>query len=352
MFLFLISVLLNLGSCHESAPPQLPDEIVDTTSHDFVWERLMLGDGGSSILYDVAIISDTLAYAVGEVYLRDNFGDLDPDAFNLVRWDGITWTPMRIQFYSICGQPSRSSFPAAAVFAFGATDIWIAMNGDQIARWDGVRQTSTMCLPVSFSVARLWGESPTSVYAVGDAGNILHFDGSTWQELSSGSLLDFKDIYGARDARTGSTEILAVAGNPYVSLARTIVRINGTTVTAVSDSGIDNALKGVWFLPGDDYYVVGGGVYEKDSIEMVRWIQRYVSTKFTGCIRGAARNDVFIAGDFGEVLHYSGRTWKSYLPQTAISTGLYYSIAARGDMVIAVGVDGARGVILMGRRTQ
>ena len=43
---------------------------MDTTSHNFTWEIDTLGDGGSSVLRDVAIINDTLAYAVGEIYKK------------------------------------------------------------------------------------------------------------------------------------------------------------------------------------------------------------------------------------------------------------------------------------------
>ena len=42
---------------------------MDTTSHAFTWQSFTFGDGGGSCtLYDVAIINDTLAYAVGEIY--------------------------------------------------------------------------------------------------------------------------------------------------------------------------------------------------------------------------------------------------------------------------------------------
>jgi hypothetical protein len=58
---------------------------MDTTSHNFTWQIDTLGDGSSSVLYDVAIIDDTLAYAVGEIYKRDSVGNWDPNAYNLVK---------------------------------------------------------------------------------------------------------------------------------------------------------------------------------------------------------------------------------------------------------------------------
>ena len=41
---------------------------LDTTSHDFSWKTFTFGGGGGSVLNDVAIVNDTLAYAVGEIY--------------------------------------------------------------------------------------------------------------------------------------------------------------------------------------------------------------------------------------------------------------------------------------------
>ena len=52
-----------------------------------------------------------------------------------------------------------------------------------------------MCLPVSFTIYKLWGENPSSVYAVGANGNIMHYSGTTWQRVESATMLDIKDIW-------------------------------------------------------------------------------------------------------------------------------------------------------------
>ncbi|MDI6804173.1 MAG: hypothetical protein QME58_10045, partial [Bacteroidota bacterium] len=55
---------------------------MDTTSHNFNFEVFYLGDGNSSVLYDVAVLSDTLAYAVGEIYKRDSAGNFETEPYN------------------------------------------------------------------------------------------------------------------------------------------------------------------------------------------------------------------------------------------------------------------------------
>jgi len=57
-------VLLVLMTCKDNPPGPPTDRPPDTTNHEFTWQTFTLGDGGSSVLYDVAIINDTLAYAV------------------------------------------------------------------------------------------------------------------------------------------------------------------------------------------------------------------------------------------------------------------------------------------------
>jgi len=88
---------------------------MDTTSHDFRWEIYTLGDGtGSSCLYDVAIINETLAYAVGEIYRNDT-------TFNVAKWNGKERELMRIESL-VCGSPSYANGLAGQIIFFQNDD--------------------------------------------------------------------------------------------------------------------------------------------------------------------------------------------------------------------------------------
>jgi hypothetical protein len=67
--------------------------------------------------------------------------------------------------------------------------------------------------------------------------------------------------------------------------------------------------------------------------------------------RGTAANDVYAVGHFGEVLHRSGKTWRSYQSEVGIPGGIYRRVAAKGPLVIVAGTDPPWGAILVGRRT-
>ncbi len=319
---------------------------LDTTSSNFTFQTFTLGGAASSVLNDVAIINDTLAYAVGQIYGYDSTGQVDQQPYNLAVWNGQSWKILRIYFNTICGQLSLTPYPATAIFALSDTDIWIAGAG-QIVRFSGHTQTSSMCVetPTSFEINKIWGNNANSMYVVGDGGSIAYYNGSIWTQIASGTTLDILDIYGA------GNDILAVASdnNPY---GETILSINGNTATQISSNPLgEDELYGVWFIPNRHYYVVGDGIYEKHLLSESAWkngtleITQYATTS----VKGNGINDVFVVGGYGEFLHWNGVRWQSYRAITGLS-GSYTRVAVDGDFVIAVGQNNTQAAITIARR--
>ena len=74
---------------------------MDTTSHNFTWQTFTFGgQGGSSTLFDVAIINENDIWAVGEMYVYDSTGA--PVLYNAVHWDGSKWELKRIKYFGQC----------------------------------------------------------------------------------------------------------------------------------------------------------------------------------------------------------------------------------------------------------
>jgi hypothetical protein len=194
------------------------------------------------------------------------------------------------------------------------------------------------------------------MYFVGRAGNIIRYANATWQSVSSGTTLTLQDIWGSVNPATGQTEILAVASDPYTSYDRRILKIAGTTVSTLSDSGITRALSGVWFAPSRGYFVSGGGFYGKPSLGDAQWVNGLQGSglmiQYLDAVRGNAVNDIFAAGANGDLLHFNGSTWHNFRDQTGLSYGEYYAIAVKGDLVMAVGEDIGRAVVALGRRVR
>jgi hypothetical protein len=325
---------------------------MDTTSHEFSWQSWEFGTTGSSRLYDVAIIDENDIWAVGEINIADTSMN-GYTTYNAVHWDGTKWELKRIYFPTVCGSTSVTSYPAKAIFTFDDGQIWISSSGDKIARLQNGVQIDKFCLPsnVSMSINKLWGSSSENLYAVGNNGNIAHWDGRKWTKIESGTDLNFIDIYGSTDSKTGEQQILAVCTR-NLPLDKGIYRIEGNTATQISSAPIQWELFALWFIPNRHYYVVGSGIYEKKFLSDSTWKNGPLDITHYGTtgIRGNELNNVFVAGAFGEFLHFNGITWKSYINELGWFNGSYGGVALKDNMVITVGYESAKAKILIGKK--
>jgi len=142
-------------------------------------------------------------------------------------------------------------------------------------------------LPQGDALLSVWGFAPDHLWAVGDRGRVLRYDGAAWQ---------------------------------------------------VADPGPREYLAGVWGARPDDLFVTGynGKVLRFDG---GRWwdLPTGVTNDFNG-IWGSGPNDVFTVGDRGVILHYDGTCWR---PQVTGTTDLFFGVSGTGPTdVWAVGGRG------------
>jgi hypothetical protein len=339
-------------NCHHATEP--PINQVDTTSHNISWQVDMLGDGNSSLLYDVAILSDTLVYAVGEIYKVDSSGhSYDPRPYNLIRWNGTRWDLERVTVHSYYGWVTPV---LTGIIAFSPDDVWTVgtdpyhFNGTAWEDFDIRRLLSDDSLTVS----RGWGSSSTGMYFGGHWGNLIHYDGTHWQKLSSGTKMEILDIYGAPSGQGANYEILALACDPYSSPDHRMLQLIGQTVLTLPQSGITEPLNTLWFVPGKQYYAAGSGVYQKNTLADATWRNQPhdITIYYTEAVRGTGTNDVFLVGNVGDIMHFNGNIWHSYQPQTQLHPGYYRSVAVKGDQIFAVGGTASLAAVARGRRVE
>ncbi|NWG27168.1 MAG: glucosyl transferase [Ignavibacteriaceae bacterium] len=334
------------GGQQQVSSNELNVTTMDTTSHDFTFQSWTFGTIGSSTLYDVVIINENNIWAVGEIKIADTSQN-GYTMYNAVHWDGIEWALKRIP-YLFQGDSFYS--PIYAIFAFNADDIWFGIGN--LIHWDGIKYWSIGISSVFPSlVKKIWGSSSNNLYVVGNNGTIAWYNGVQWRRIESGTELDFHDIYGATDPKTGEQQILAVCSR-NLPLGKGIYRIQENTVVEISSAPIQWELYAVWFIPNRHYFVIGNGIYEKKFLTDFLWkdngfdITHYATTG----IRGNGLNDVFIAGAFGEFLHFNGITWKSYINELGWFSGSYGGVAVKDNMVITVGYESAKAKILIGKK--
>ena len=91
----------------------------------------------------------------------------------------------------------------------------------------------------------VWGSSASDVFAVGGGGVILHYNGSTWTQMSSNTGEPLFGVWGS------SASDVFTAGSGGI-----ILRYNGSTWTDVASSNT-NTLRGVWRCSSADTFAVG-----------------------------------------------------------------------------------------------
>jgi len=329
----------------------------DTTSHNFVFQIDTLGDGESSILSDVFILNENDIWAVGQIYLKDASGNFT-SPYNVARWDGTKWNLQRLalpQYNFDCTIAFYSSALATAVYGFSPATV-ILTDGISVLKLNGEQISHYPCIPLPMlgdgRIVKLWGTSENSFYAVGSKGIIFHYNGSSWQKLASGTIVDIQDIWGAVDSKTGQPTILAVASyRAAVPQAKQLFGIQNNTVSILPDTGLPFDLSGIWFTAGERYFVVGDGVYYSDVLGNPWQSDSSHPLLYKDGIRGLAQNDIFITGSFGLVSHYNGTTWKHYtgseLPRFY---GRYKAASYKRNSLVAVGWLDEKAIILRGLR--
>jgi hypothetical protein len=321
---------------------------MDTTSHNFTFETFTFGGtAGSSTLYDVAIINENDIWAVGEIYVADTSQNGYTN-YNAVHWDGTNWNLQQIMFYTICGQQSRTSYPASSVFAFSENEVWIAMDGDQIAKIENGVQSQTMCLPWSFVINKIWGSNGNNLYVVGNNGNIAFFNGTRWTRIESGTDLIIRDVWGGNNQGSNHRKVFCTVLSSVVLGEHKILTIDENNVVDSLHWDIGRIVTSSWTKEGKFVYTSGWGVFNNKS---GRWEEeRSIPLFYTNRIRGTALNNIIVVGNYGFLAHYNGAGWKVYDEFLQLSSADFYSVSVEGGIMAAVGYNGESGLIVIGRK--
>jgi len=155
------------------------------------------------------------------------------------------------------------------------------------------------------SIHDVWGSSSADVFAVGDGGTILHYDGSTWNPMQSGTIQILRGIWGS-----SSAYVFAVGWNS------TILHYDGSTWSPMQSwNRLELHFLGVWGSSSSDVFAVGysgliehydGSIWKRMPIETGTYLKEGILG-----VWGTSSSDVFAVGLDGLILHYDGSTWRS-----------------------------------------
>jgi hypothetical protein len=147
--------------------------------------------------------------------------------------------------------------PLWGAWVSAVDDVWV-VGGDGFDRppvlchYDGVAWTNVALPELSFDAKglfKVFGVAPDDVWAVGDAGLLLHWDGTLWSQVVVDTPSDLISLWGP-----SGDELLAVGGRANGVLARKDAA--GWTLAALAEV---SGLNGVWMDAAGEAHIVGIG---------------------------------------------------------------------------------------------
>jgi len=303
---------------------------MDTTSHNFSagggWQSFTFGEHSSSTLYDVAIIDENNIWAVGEIYMNDSLGRPDPNAYNAVHWDGNKWELIKIG--------GSGGWACRTVLAFSKNDIWF----EGTIHWDGskitVHQNGFPLQPNGdgWQINKMWGTSSSDLYAVGNGGNIAHYNGVSWKKIESGTTAIIGDICGIVNNKDEFDK--------YLTTGEALIKLDSkNNATKIEVEG-DMFLSVLWGKSERLIYTAGNGVvlYKNNKWEKV---DKPEINKIYG-IKGQDYNDVYGISAAYAILHFNGYSWETI---SSFPNHVFYRLDVKKNTTVAAGWFGDKATI-------
>ena len=157
------------------------------------------------------------------------------------------------------------------------------------------------------------------IYIVGNVGNMYTTTAQAGSKIESGTTLNINDIWGDYNQKTHEWEILAVGGNILAGYDNIILQIqSNNSIQKINSDSVNWPLGTLWFQSGKNYYIALSGIFQKHNLNESFWKNNiYSITTYTVFrVRGQEINDVAAVGGVGELLHFNGTTWKSFIEDT------------------------------------
>ncbi len=287
--------------------------LMDTTSHNFVWEIDTLG-GNGSYLMDVAIIDENNVWVGGDI-------QADGGPYGAAIWDGEQWSLKKLE-------TETSNVRPRGIWAFSDNNIWFASGS--IYHWDGNETTLEWLRDIGTgeTVEKIWASSQSNIFFVGNEGTIVHYDGESFERMESGADIDLLDIWGTSENDVwvsgkdyNESVILHYDGSIW---SKFYERDNTIDPYTMPEDEILLSIASVWRDPEIDTLIAVGswGVFHASISNQgfARWVypRRWdipegVAMGYPFRVRGRAYNDIFVVGQRNSILHFNGNTWHNYL---------------------------------------
>lgn len=301
-------------------------QTMDTTSHNFVWEIDTLGIYGS-YLNDVTIVNENDIWVVGMIKTDepDTVHNTSYTNYNAAHWDGEEWELIQIA-------PPPFVFAQLTAIHFINGELWVTGTAPMKKGDDG--WFAFPSYPTTGWINAIWGTSSNNIYFVGNSGAIVHYDGTNFTEMDSGTDINLLDITG-----NATGEKLFVSGQDnydghHGSILIGLEEVEWNIILE-SESYLGNPNEGDYGhfeaidIQGDTLFVSAAeGLIKIDiSTGNIVFISSYDAKTQGFTIKGLSvqsSNDIMLFGGSGQIVHYNGVYWNLDEQVTANQMGEYY----------------------------
>lgn len=326
---------------------------MDTTSHEITWVIDTLGGIQSRV-------NGLWGSGVNNVYAVGKF-QLDTTS-HLASWDGSKWTYLRPD--AINDWYGIGAGELTNIFGVSSNKIWVVgyrygyfppnykdsiwgfvaeLNGTQ---WKKISPNA----PGEYFIS-IWASSENDIWITTAAGFVYHYNNGVWEKLSTGTNYYFSDIWGF------SNKEIYIVGGPTDYSTGIVLKYNGQNWERINVLPPNSIVtfESIWGTSNKYMFVASdGGLFTNNKGMWSEIIYPGLRSALV-LVRGSGKNNVFVCGHLGKLLHYNGHSWKNYETQFGgsdiwILQALY--ILNNTAFIGGVGGEGfdRRGIILRGRR--
>lgn len=307
----------------DTSPDTVPDvdtgDAMDTAEVEVGpvdWDPLSLGDEG--VIDDVVLVSNKLGFAAS--------------GSRVLRWDGKLWAAY--------GEPGGSDGTVHGVWADAEWAVAVGDNGlayERMLVGDGLWAELPGAPDVSLRA--VVGRSSDDLFAAGDDGTVIHWDGTTWTTKFTSATIDLNALW-LKPGTTGDDGVFAVGtGGQMVTFAAPTG--GGPKVWKAAAISSNVALEDVTGLPDGTLIAVGNKhVITVKKATASGWQEQVSNDERERDLAALAVVDgvVRIFGTSGAVLLASGPSWN-----VDASAG---TVAGVKDFAVADGIAGGPSMAL------
>lgn len=211
-----------------------------------------------------------------------------------------------------------------AVWGSGADNVWAGGDRGMTLHWDGARWIGVMLPRTNSKVNSIWGSGAGDIWAGTEDGYIYHNNGDRWVDSRNADALSVNGIWGS-----SGNEVWAVGTYGRISVFR-----NGFWTDVVNSAGVPPHLLSIWGYAQNGIFAVGEQG-RLDKYDGNKWTQGKLTVNGASMsiqdpltsIAGTGSDDVWISGGHFTVFHFNGQYWQELSRQpTALSTDTWSSI--------------------------